>query len=156
MNEPLQLPSGHTQFPEGEVYSAETPIDPYGRKGGYQSWQQTIRRISQMKASELKTIYANAIDYLDSYGNITLRELAIIKAFESVIANPNPAMLGLIMERDEGKVPNTVMSASGNITDWMEYAKENNIEIDAVMEEAKRIMDEYNRPPSVIEGEIVD
>lgn len=132
------------------------PIDAYGNKKGYQSWQQTIRRISLLKANELKEMYGAAIENLEQYGNVTLRELAIIKAFESMISSPNPAMLNLIMERDEGRVPQTQITASGNIGDWMEYAKEQGIEIEAVMEEAKRIMAGYDEPPKVVEGEIVE
>lgn len=137
-------------FPESE------PIDPYGNKKGYQSWAQTIRRVSLLKADELKKVYGDAIERLEKYGNITLRELAIIKAFEDVIEHPNPSMLNLIMERDEGRVPQMQVTATGNIGDWMEYAKEQGIEIEAVMEEARKIMSGYDEPPKVVEGEIVE
>ena len=132
------------------------PIDAYGNKKGYQSWQQTIRRVSLLKANELKSLYGAAIENLEQYGSVTLRELAIIKAFESMISSPNPAMLNLIMERDEGRVPQTQITASGNIGDWMEYAKEQGIAIEDVMQEAERLLQEYNEPPKVVEGEIVD
>lgn len=139
-----------------DVHPPDEPIDPYGKKKGYQSWQATIRRISQMTADELSSTYSVAIADLSKYGSITLRELAIIAVFRELIEHPNPSLLNLIMERDEGKVPNMVVSATGNVSDWMEYAKEQGIEIEEVMAEAKRIMEEYEAPPKVVEGEIVD
>ena len=134
----------------------EVPIDPYGPKKGYQSWQATIRRVSLLPASELRKIYGDAINNLEKYGTVTLRELAVLKAFEEVIERPSPSMLNLIMERDEGKVPQMQVSASGNIGDWVEYAKEKGIPLDEVMEEARKIMAEYEEAPTVVEGEIVE
>ncbi len=155
MSDTKQLGSGPVQVPF-EALDPTVPLDPYGKKRGYQSWQQTIRRISQMTPAEVQATYAEAVTDLSRYGNITLRELAILRAFQEVIEHPNPAMLSLIMERDEGKVPQTNISASGNISDWMEYAKQENIPIEDVMREARKIMDEYEKAPEVVEGEIVE
>lgn len=138
------------------VVPESEPVDPYAKKQGYRSWQQTIRRMANKTVSELKIEYGYAIEHLERFGDITLRELIILKAFEEMVKNPNPSMLNLIMERDEGRVPQAIVSASGSIGDWMEAARENNIEISEVMEEAQKILSEYNKPPDVIEGEIVD
>lgn len=138
------------------------PIDPYSKKKGYRSWAETGKRISNMTPQEFRehygAIFADIAFMADmpSLSDITLREIAFAAAYVETIRHPNPAMLNLIMEREEGKVPQAVISATGSIGDWMEYAKENNIEIDEVMKEAKKIMQEYDEPPKVVEGEIVE
>ncbi len=135
---------------------ANEPIDPYGRRSGYQSWQQTIRRIGNMKADELRAIYGTAIENLENLGSLTLRELVILKVYEEMLTKPNSAMLGLVMERDEGRVPQTVVSASGNVQDWLAVAKEENISIDEIMEEARQMISEHDKAPDIVDGEVVD
>lgn len=138
------------------------PIDPYGKKKGYRSWAETGKRISNMTPEEFVQHYGSiftdmvAMSAMPELNDITLREIAMAAAYIETIRHPNPAMLNLIMEREEGKVPQAVISATGNIGDWMEYAKEQNIPIEDVMAEAKKIMQEYDEPPKVVEGEIVD
>jgi hypothetical protein len=78
------------------------------------------------------------------------------RAFYELVRDPNPAMLSLLMERDEGRIPQSIVSASGNIGDWMQYAKEQNIPIEEVLAEATKLLDEYNQPPTVVEGDIIE
>lgn len=151
MNEPSNL----ARIPV-ESFPESTPIDPYGKKQGQQSWAQIIKRIGDTNLSDLKEMYVEAIDKLEQYGNMTLRELAVIRAYFETIEHPNPSMLNWLAERSEGKVPQMTVTATGNIGDWMEYAKEQGIAIEDVMAEAQKVLKEYNEPPKVVEGEIVE
>jgi len=143
------------------VVPSDMPINPYTEKRGYQSWQSTIRRISSLKASELRDIYGDVISNLEKYGNVTLRELVVLRAFEELVKNPTPAMLSLIMERDEGKVPQAIASFSGNVLDWreaaMQIANERGLTEDQMFslieEEVKKIAAEYQED-QVIDGEV--
>lgn len=148
-------PSDLVKFPVQGVPESE-PIDPYGKKKGTQSWANIIKRIGDTPVSELKHLYLDTILNLEQYGNMTLRELAVVRAYFEVLENPNPSMLSFLAERSEGKVPQAMITATGNIGDWMEYAKEQGIEIADVMQEAQSLLKEYNQEPKVVEGEIVD
>lgn len=161
---PRQLTSGDVTHIPFEQLPANVPVKPYSNKQGYQSWAETIKRIANTPADELERLYGDAVRNLGRYGNITLRELVVVRAFYEMAKEPNPALFGLIMDRSDGKVAQTVVSASGNVTDWMEAAKAMAQElgvppeqmIDEVMQEASKLIDEYNKPPDVVEGEIVE
>lgn len=139
-----------------EQVDPNTPIDPYGKKQGSQSFAQIIKRIGDTPAQDLKNIYGRTLDILEQCGNMPLRELAVIQAYFETIEHPNPSMLNWLAERSEGKVPQMQLTATGNIGDWMEYAKEQGIAIEDVMAEAQKVLQEYNEPPKVVEGEIVE
>lgn len=137
-------------FPEKEV------IDPYGSRKGRQSWGQIIQDFSKLTLDEVKRDYPGLLDKLETNGNLTLRQIVVARVIEMLIRDPNPAMLNLIMERGEGKVPQMVMTASGSVGDWVELANREGIPLDEVKKEALKIIEEQESDPTYVEAEYVE
>lgn len=135
---------------------ASEPIDPYTSRKGRLSWGQIVQDMSKMTLDEVKAQFPGLLDSIRADGTLTLRQLVIARVLQQLILDPNPAMLNLIMERGEGKVPQMVMAASGNIGDWMEYAKKEGLELDEVRREARKILEENDSDPTIVEGEYVE
>lgn len=138
------------------VYPSEQIIDPFGPRRGKQSWGQIAQDMSKMTLNEVKEQFPGLMDRINANGNMTLRQIVIARVLQQLILDPNPAMLNLIMERGEGKVPQMVMSATGGIGDWMEAAKKEGISIDEVKREAQKILEEHEADPTVVDGEYVE
>lgn len=133
-----------------EIVPPNQHIEPFGKRKGKQSWRELARSVGNLTIAEIKERYTTAILSLPDIPTATLRELALVNAYISTINNPNSSMLSFLSEREDGKVPNTVVSTSMDVSDWKEYVKdlqESGMEISEadVIAEAKLIVQEQTQ-----------
>jgi len=133
-----------------EEVPANQHIEPFGKRRGKQSWKEQARHIGNMTIGELKEKYTHAISSLPDVPTATLRELALVHAYIATINNPNSSMLTFLSEREDGRVPNTVVSTNMDVSDWKEYVRdlqEQGMDISEadVIAEAKLIVQEQTK-----------
>ncbi len=116
----------------------------YNQRKGKQSWRAIISKVTQMTVQEAIDYYGDALDQLRIYPpDIILRELLIFRAVVENVLQPSPAMLGLLMEREEGKVPQMTMQANMDGSDIFQRAMEDGITVQELMAEAAHIIEQY-------------
>lgn len=71
-------------------------------------WKDVIQRVTNMTASEAAAYYGEVANNLAVYGEVALRDLMVLRAIQSFIEDPSPALWNLLMEREEGRVADTV------------------------------------------------
>ncbi len=79
-----------------------------GRKSGPATWNAIIQRVMQMTATEAVEYFGEAIQNLSKYGDKTLKELMVIRAVQEFMENPSANIWNTLMEREEGRVADTV------------------------------------------------
>lgn len=133
-----------------EVLPPNAHIEPFGKRKGKQSWKELARAVGNLTIGELKEKYAHAISSLPDVPTATLRELALVHAYISTIQNPNSSLLTFLSEREEGRVPNMVISTNADVSDWKNYVDQlradgMDISEDDVIAEAKLIIQEQTK-----------
>lgn len=72
------------------------------------TWSAIIKRVLAMNASDAQAYFGEAIKNIPAAGDQTIKELIVAKVVGDFLLNPSPGMLNLLMEREEGKVADTV------------------------------------------------
>lgn len=122
--------------PTGKGGFGERPqdINLEGAPKRGQSWQESVKRLTDMTRDELieyvggpKTKLGRTLKELPP--NVPVKDAMILIAFVQFGRDPNPRMLATLMEREEGK-PNQPISSDAPVRLLIEYVdkepKDNN------------------------------
>ena len=72
------------------------------------TWSAIIRRVMGMTASDAKIYFGDVIANIPDASEQTIKELIVAKVVGDFLLDPSPGMLNLLMEREEGKVADSV------------------------------------------------
>jgi hypothetical protein len=113
--------SGKRKMPKGKPFEKGDPrINRAGAPKRGQSWQETVKRITDMTREEL-------IEYLgpstklgkqmrELPPNIPLKDALVVASIIAYGRDPNPRLLATLMDREEGK-PNQPIEIKDELTD---------------------------------------
>ena len=83
--------------------------NPKGAPKRGESWRELISSIGNMTGDEV----ANMAGYMAKEfkrlpSGVTLKQIVIMRTYAQMINEPSPGLLGVIMDRDEGKVKESI------------------------------------------------
>ena len=122
--------------------------NPAGAPKRGESWGEIIKKIGNMTGEEVaqyaETFREIAKD-LGKLGKMTLKESAVLRAYHAFLQEPNASLWNVLLDRDEGKVPD-VLEATVTMG-WREDAKQKGYDPDYFYEQAERIRRERSALP---------
>lgn len=126
------------------------------RRTGGKTWKQLCNEIGNLTGEEAAELCERLAENLGDLKGLTLKEAVVLNAYTALVSSPVPdsKLLGLIMDRDEGKVPQASISASIDIDvkDWRTVAQELGVDPQTVLDEFKlRELDAGQREPESLE-----
>ena len=112
-----------------------------------QNWRNVISRVTRLTVGEAVVYFGELAQNLSYYpSQLQLRELMVFRAVYEFIQSPNPGMLNVLMEREEGKVPQTFTGLIEEHTfDWAELAKQLGVTPEEALKELPAIEAEYKQ-----------
>lgn len=116
------------------------------------SWKNVIKRITSMTVEDIAAEFGEQVAAMfpsdPKAKTKTLRELMVLEAVKDFFGKPSSSMWNILMEREEGKVPNQIQgSMDYNIYDWRELAEKLGVTEEEALKEAERIVNELNAGP---------
>jgi hypothetical protein len=113
--------SAKRKMPKGKPFVKDDPrINRAGAPKRGQSWQETVKRITDMTREELieylgpSTKLGKQMRELPS--NIPLKDALVVASIIAYGRDPNPRLLATLMDREEGK-PNQPIEIKDEMTD---------------------------------------
>ena len=123
----------------GKTKTSWKPGQSGNPKGGPkrgQSWQEIYKTIGNMTPQEAADYCRAVAGKIASIGDkVTLKEAVVLRVYTALLFDPDARLLNVVMDRDEGKVTQTVTEIP-----WREYAKQMGYDPDALMKEAEEIV----------------
>lgn len=110
--------------------------NPKGGPKRGQSWKEIVKEVSDLtpeQADEYCHVIASKIKSIGD--GVTLKQAVILRVFTALLFEPDARLLGLIMDRDEGKVTQPVTEMP-----WREYVIQMGYDPELVMREAENIV----------------
>jgi hypothetical protein len=123
---------------EGQFKKDDPRINRNGAPKRGESWTEMITSVGKMTVPKLKKLLGERLKGFDKYPEgVTLKELVVINAYTSLLADFNPKVWLYMMERSEGKLPQTV---NQNIT-WRDEVSRLGLNPDRILEEARKYVE---------------
>lgn len=110
--------------------------NPKGAPKRGQSWKEiynTIGNLTPKEAAEYCRAVAGKIGTIGD--QVTLKEAVVLRVYAALLFDPDARLLGLVMDRDEGKVTQPVTEMP-----WREYVRQMGYDPDALLKEAEEIV----------------
>jgi len=122
----------------GQFKKDDPRINRAGAPKRGESWTEMITSVGKMTVPKLKKLLGERLKGFDKYPEgVTLKELVVINAYTSLLADFNPKVWLYMMERSEGKLPQTV---NQNIT-WRDEVSRLGLNPDRILEEARKYVE---------------
>lgn len=102
-----------------------------------ESWTSVIRHVTSMTPDEIVEEYGEMWrERLGKHGTKTMKELMVLRAVESFMDFPSASIFNVLVEREEGKVPQTAKGELNiNIRDWRLLAEKMGVSEGEIIEE---------------------
>lgn len=110
--------------------------NPKGAPKRGQSWKEIVKEVGNLTPKEADDYCHVIAQKIKSIGDdVTLKQAVILRVFTALLFEPDARLLGLIMDRDEGKVTQPVTEVP-----WREYVKQLGYDPDVLLREAEEIV----------------
>jgi hypothetical protein len=137
------------------------PKDPYGAKvnrtgWGRAGWGEIVARVTRMTVAEAVEYFGSLAADLATFDrqDRTLRELMVFAAVHSFLERPNPMLWQTMMEREEGKVPQTIQGQVA--VDWRSTASRLGVSEEEVLKELEEMVSQQAKQLTAGEEQPVD
>lgn len=93
------------------VSAQASPTNNFGASRAGATWAHYLRKVTSATVEEAIVTYGKLLSELEKPGipqNITIKELMSVRAIAEFLASPTPHMWNAIMDREEGKVADTI------------------------------------------------
>lgn len=110
--------------PRGKPFEKGVSGNPSGGPSHGESWSGLIKKIGNMRPSEVAGYLKDLSSKFTKMGDeLTLKEIVVLRAFATLALETNASILNALMDRGEGKVPNTIapLGGSAEAISWRDF-----------------------------------
>jgi hypothetical protein len=117
---PLLLSDNNSKKPKGgKRFQPGVSGNPKGAPSHKESWGGIINKIGNMTPLEISRYLFDTRKKLKKLGEeledtVTMKEVVIMRAYATLAFESNSSLMNALMDRGEGKVPNTIIPANGD------------------------------------------
>lgn len=116
--------------------------NPTGRPREGESWAGILRWAANLTGVEASELSPDTLrESFDAIGGLKLKEAIALRVMGELLSGPSSGLFNAVMDRAEGKL----VQPSANIP-WKEWARQNNIDPDAIIRAAEEIVEKVMTP----------
>ena len=134
--------------PRGKPFPKGVSGNPAGAPTHTESWAGIIKKVGNMTPTQAGKYLKDIKRQLNQLGDeLTLKELVVLRAFSELALTANASIMNALMDRGEGKVPQTLaaLPGTGPQMSWRDFV------------EGVKAIDEEIQREEVLEGvEVTD